>query len=150
MNDVALPSQGKLLGIDHGLARLGVAVSDATQLVARELAVIKRTSKAHDFSLLRRFTEEQQAVGIVVGIPQDVVRAEQGLYSQADKVLAWVTHLKSALSLPIILWDETLTSVEAKELAQRLHRKPESPIDDLAARMILQSYLDVQREGASE
>jgi putative holliday junction resolvase len=146
----SLPPQGKLLGIDHGLARIGVAVSDATRLLARELAIIKRKSKAEDFTLLKRIAEEQRVVGIIVGIPQDVERSEQGLYSQADKVVTWVTHLQAALPLPIVLWDETLTTIEAKDLARQLRRKPEKPVDDLAARLMLQSYLDSQREGTLE
>lgn len=145
-----LPPEGKLLGIDHGLARIGVAVSDSTRLVARELAIVKRKSKADDFTLLKRIADEQRVVGIIVGIPQDVERAAQGLYSQADKVMAWVAYLQAALPLPIVLWDETLTTIEAKDLARQLRRKPELAVDDLAARVMLQSYLDAQREGTME
>jgi putative Holliday junction resolvase len=138
--------KGKLLAIDHGMVRIGIAVSDATQTVARELAIITRKSKAEDFAKIVHIAREQQAVALIVGIPQDVVRAEQGLYSQADKVLKWVEHLRTAIDLPVILWDETLTTVEARELALRLKRKPQAHIDDLAARVMLQSYLDAKRE----
>lgn len=150
MTDNLIPTSGRLLGIDHGLARIGVAVSDQTRLVARELTIIQRKSKADDFARLKQIADEQQAVALIVGIPQDVERAEQGLYSQADKVRVWVEHLRVALPLPLVLWDETLTTVEAKELARQFKRKSDAPIDDLAARLILQSYLDAQREGTTE
>jgi putative holliday junction resolvase len=150
MSDARQHICGRLLGIDHGLARIGVAVSDSSGLVARELTIIKRTTKANDFALLRELAEQQSACAFVVGIPQDIERAEQGLYSQADKVRNWVTHLREIISLPIILWDETMTSVDAAELAKQQKRKRDAPIDDLAARIILQSYLDAVREGLTE
>jgi putative Holliday junction resolvase len=141
---------GRLLGIDHGLARIGIAVSDSTGLVARELTIIHRTSKNSDFARLKQIAEEQAVCALVIGIPQDVVRAEQGLYSQADKVRNWVSHLRDAITLPVIFWDETLTTVEAAELARQQKRKRDAAIDDLAARVMLQSYLDALRDGLAD
>jgi RNase H-fold protein (predicted Holliday junction resolvase) len=83
-------------------------------------------------------------------VPQDLHRQEQGLYSQADKVKKWAEQFRKAVSLPVILWDETMSSHDAQALAQQLHRKPGQPIDDLAARMILQSYLDALQDGSVE
>jgi RNase H-fold protein (predicted Holliday junction resolvase) len=59
----------------------------------------------------------------------------------------WVERFSQATSLPILLWDENLTSVDAQEIARRQRRKVHEPIDDLAARVMLQSYLDAAREG---
>jgi putative Holliday junction resolvase len=141
------PLAGRLLGIDHGRVRIGVAVSDATGLIARELTIIRRTTKEEDFEKLRRLAAEQQAVAVVVGIPMDVEREAQRLYSSADTVKAWIVLLQAAISLPIVVWDETLTTVEAHELASTLRRKRGLPVDDLAARILLQSYLDAVRDG---
>ncbi|MBK8025691.1 MAG: Holliday junction resolvase RuvX [Chloroflexi bacterium] len=141
--------KGRLLGIDHGLARIGVAVSDTVGLTARELLVIRRTSKREDFQKLARIAEEQQAVGLVVGLPSDYDDPE-GVYTQAAKVRTWVDLLHTALSLPLVLWDEQLTSVDAHELAHRLKRPPRAPIDDLAARIMLHSYLDAVRDGLAD
>jgi len=141
---------GRLLGIDHGLVRLGLAVSDETGLIARELAIIRRASKREDFDKINRITAEQRVVALIVGIPTDYERAAQGLYSQADRVRTWVEALREATTLPIMLWDETMSSHEAQDLARQQRRKRGAPIDDLAARVILQSYLDALRDGLAQ
>jgi putative holliday junction resolvase len=142
--------QGRLLGIDHGLKRIGIAVSDSTGQFARELDIINRTTKQQDFAQIKANIERQGAIALVIGCPLDLERAEQGLFTQADKVRNWVEHLRTTLPLPIVLWDETMTSVDARELARSLNRRPEAAIDDIAARLMLQSYLDAVREGLAE
>jgi putative holliday junction resolvase len=137
---------GKLLGIDHGLKRIGIAVSDASQLVAREVAVIHRKSKAEDFTRINQIAAEQNVVAIVIGMPYND-HIEQGVYSQTDKVKTWAERFAETTNLPIIFWDEQLTSEDAKVLARHQKRKHDQPIDDLAARAILQSYLDALRDG---
>lgn len=137
---------GRLMGIDHGLKRIGLSVSDFSWLVARELTVIKRASKAEDFAKIARIISEQKVAALVIGLPSNEDTPE-GEYSQADKVRTWAQNLQQAISLPVIFWDEQLTSVDATELARQMRRKPYEPIDDLAARLILQSYLDALRDG---
>jgi putative holliday junction resolvase len=137
----------RLLGIDHGLARIGLAVSDAGRMVARELMIIKRTSNKEDFARIHRVASEQNVVGVVVGVPFDPDNEERGRRTQADTVKNWVERFSQTTSLPIVLWDENLTSVDAQEIARRQRRKLREPIDDLAARVMLQSYLDAAREG---
>ncbi|NDJ60726.1 MAG: Holliday junction resolvase RuvX [Chloroflexi bacterium] len=137
---------GRLLGVDHGLARLGLAVSDATGLVARELTVIHRKSRAEDFALINRIAAEQRVVAIIVGLPSNP-DANPNPPSQADKVRSWVEHLAATTDLPIQFWDEQMSSHDAQILARRRKRRPKAPIDDLAARVILQSYLDALRDG---
>jgi putative holliday junction resolvase len=137
---------GRLLGIDHGLKRIGLAVSDASGLVARELAIIKRKSKIEDFERINRIASEQQVGGIVVGIPTNFDAAPDK-YTQADTVRHWIEQFAATTNLPIIQWDEQLSSVDAHELARQKRRKRDEPVDDLAARVILQSYLDAVRDG---
>ncbi len=142
-------STKRLIGIDHGLARIGVAVSDRTSLLARELAIINRKSKREDFERLNHIATEQDAGAFVVGMPSDD-EAPDGVYTQEDRVRAWVEHFRQATALPILLWDEQLTTVDAHELAYRLKRPPRAHVDDLAARLMLQSYLDAVRDGLAE
>lgn len=139
----------RLLGIDHGLKRIGLAVSDASGLVARELAIINRTTNQEDFERINQFAREQHVVAIVVGLPFND-QAEPGEYTQADTVRRWVERFQATASLPIILWDEQLTSQDARELSIRQRRKMRDPIDDLAARVMLQSYLDAVKTGLAQ
>ncbi len=139
---------GRLLGVDHGNKRIGLAVSDATGLIARELQVLKRRTRAEDFTAIARIAAEQNAVGIVVGLPSNLDLPD-GVQGHADTVLRWVEELRPATPLPVILWDEQMSSADAKELARQKRRRWDEPIDDLAARLILQSYLDAVRDGMS-
>ncbi|MCB9451918.1 MAG: Holliday junction resolvase RuvX [Anaerolineaceae bacterium] len=140
---------GRLLGIDHGNKRIGLAVSDPSGLVARELVVIQRQSKREDFARINQITAEHEVVAVVVGLPINDM-AEPGEYTQADTVRRWVERLAETTPLPIVLWEESLTSADARELSIRQKRGARDPIDDLAARLILQSYLDAVRDGLAE
>lgn len=131
---------GKLLGIDHGLKRIGVAVSDALGISARELAILDNGDQT--LADLQATIEEQQIVAIVVGIPSN-----EGNTEQADAVQAWIAAIKPHIGVPIVMWDEQLSSADAKALARQIKRKPTSPIDDLAAKVILQSYLNALADG---
>lgn len=142
-------NSGRLLGIDHGLQRIGVAVCDETRLIARELAVIHRQSKREDFEKLNQLAVQENVVGIIIGLPSDL-DAPPDTHTQADTVRIWVERFRETTDLPIRLWDETLSSQEASDLARQKKRKPTDPIDDLAARLILQSYLDAVRDGLAE
>jgi putative Holliday junction resolvase len=136
---------GRLLGIDHGLARIGLAVSDAMGVTARELRVIERKSKAEDFALINKIAQEEGVVAIVVGMPNNTTT--EGIYSQADTVKLWIERFRETTKLPIVEWDEQLSSEDAKILAKQQRRKATEAIDDLAARVILQSYLDALNDG---
>lgn len=139
-------TKGKLLCIDHGLKRIGLAVSDAIGLTARELTVINRKTNVEDFARLNHIVKEQQVVGIVVGMPMNS-DAKEGDYTQGDTVKRWIERYSATTTIPIITWDEQLTSLDARELSIQKGREARDPIDDLAARVILQSYLDAVRDG---
>jgi putative Holliday junction resolvase len=141
--------KGKLLCIDHGLKRIGLAVSDAIGLTARELTVINRKTNVEDFARINHIVNEQRVVGIVVGMPVNS-DAQPGEYTQGDTVRKWIERYSQTTSLPIITWDEQLTSLDARELSIQKGRNVRDPIDDLAARVILQSYLDAVRDGLAE
>ncbi len=136
---------GRLIGIDHGIKRIGVAISDASGMVARELCIIQRKSKAEDFARLNQLAAEENAVGFVIGMPHN--EAPDGVHTQSDTVRLWISRFQETTPLPIVEWDEQLTSEDAKILAKQQRRKFDAHIDDLAARVILQSYLDAVHDG---
>lgn len=139
----------KLLGIDHGLRRIGLATCDPSGLIARELTIIQRRSKAEDFEKINTIIQQERIEGVVVGIPTNY-EAHEGQQSQAKSVMKWVNQLTEAIEVPVALWDEQLSSADARELARSKKRKPTDPIDDLAARVILQSYIDAVRDGLAQ
>lgn len=134
---------GRLIGLDHGSKRIGLAVSDGLGIVAREIGIVHRSSDARDFEQILAIARRERACGFVVGVPHNP-NAPKGAELQADKVKRWIEQLRSCTDLPISEVSEYLTSEEARSLARQLKRKPDAPIDDLAARVILQSYLDAQ------
>lgn len=141
--------KGKLLCIDHGLKRIGLAVSDALGISARELTVINRKTNVEDFARINHIASEQRVVGIVVGMPVNS-EAKPGEYTQGDTVRKWIDRYAATTTLPIVTWDEQLTSLDARELSIQKGRGARDPIDDLAARVILQSYLDAVRAGLTD
>lgn len=125
------------MGIDHGYKRLGIALSDPTQLIARPFTVIQRRSKAEDFAALRQIIEQEDVIKIVVGLPTD---SQDEIGSQARTVIRWARALARAVELPIVFWDESYSSVQA----QSFGRSPGKPVDDLAAAVMLQEYLEAK------
>lgn len=139
---------GRLIGIDHGQKRIGLAVSDALGISARELAILKRVSEAEDFAAIAEIAQREDAVGLVVGVPYNP-NAPAGLQKQSDIVRDWIVRLRGAIALPVVEVGEYLTSAEARQLALQQKRAPREPIDDLAARVILQAYLDALSYGSA-
>jgi putative Holliday junction resolvase len=136
----------RLLALDVGNRRIGIAVSDPTGFLASAERVLKRVSIAKDMAALSDMVRAYEAEAVVVGLPLhlDGRRGEQ-----ADSVQRFVERLKSHISVPIILWDERLSTRGAQALlieagmgaAQRA-----AHIDAAAAAVILQNYLDYQRQ----
>lgn len=135
---------GRLLGIDHGLKVIGLAVCDPTGLIARPLQLLRRTSKQADFAVINRVLAEQQAAGIVVGLP--VSPPEITVYTTADRVRLWASRLAAAVPVPVYLWNERYSSQDAEELIAAQGRDLPDRIDAVAAAVILQSFLDALRD----
>lgn len=140
---VPLSRQGKLIALDVGLARIGVAVCDGLQLTVRPLAVIRRRSRNDDFAQLAQLARQQEAQAVICGLPLNMDGSEG---SQAQTVRKWAMRLAQGLRallgrpLPVIFWDERLTTYVAQEImAEGNVRGGE---DAIAAAVILQSYLD--------
>jgi putative holliday junction resolvase len=141
----------KLLGLDVGDRRIGVAVSDSTGLIATPLEVIERASKAQDFQRIAGLVRKQQAAGLVIGHP---LNDDGSAGPQAQRTERYVEALAAALQtegldLPIIFWDERLSTQRAEEILALSGRKARSRVDAVAAAIILQDYLDDQRPPAA-
>lgn len=144
----SLSPRGKLLALDVGLARIGVAVCDGLQLTVRPLTVVQRRSRNEDFAQLAQLARAQEAQAVLCGLPLNMDGSEG---SQAQTVRKWALRLAQALRvllghpLPVIFWDERLSTYAAQELLAE--GKVQGGEDAVAAAVILQSYLDVRRSG---
>ena len=131
----------RCLGIDFGSSRIGIAVSDDLGMLAHPLETIP--NDAGFFSRLRQIVLEKGVSRIVVGIPRNM----DGSYGPAaEKAKVFLSRLKSEFAgVQLIPWDERLTTVEAQRLlhaAGRDIKKSRPVIDQVAAQVLLQSYLD--------
>ncbi len=130
------------LCIDHGQKVLGVAVSDALGVLARPLKTIRRRSKAEDFAEVARLIADYDAAGIVVGLPLNPTVPHS---KHVASVRRWAQRMAAAVQVPVWLWDESFSSEEAAQLVAG-RREPGARIDDAAAAVILQSFLEARRE----
>ena len=137
-----LPSQGRLLGIDYGIRRVGVAVCDEFQRLASPLHNYERVSQAADEAFFRELTREYQITGIIVGLPLHMNGDESQMSLESTRYGIW---LRSITNLPVAYQDERLTTSHAEALLQEAGvtiKKRKARIDKLAAQILLQSWLD--------
>src|SRR5512140_1563030 len=132
----------RILAIDPGTKRIGIAVSDELKLLAHPLEYIPAEPFAEFLARLKTLLLEKEVELILVGMPRNM----DGSYGPAAlKVQEFVAALKSAVTVPIKTWDERLTSVIAKRylLEGNVRReKRKKKVDKMAAAILLQSYLD--------
>jgi putative Holliday junction resolvase len=129
----------RVLALDVGERRIGVAVSDPTGMLATPHGVIRRRSKAEDFAAVARMVAELGAEKVVVGLPLSL-NGDVG--PQARRVMRYAQALARALSVPVELYDERYSTVTADELlAEGGRKRRRTPIDAAAAAVILQEYL---------
>jgi putative holliday junction resolvase len=131
----------RLLGLDVGEKRVGVAICDETQTLARPLLTLNRASKKEDFAKIAALCREHAIAKVIVGLPK-TLRGEEG--PQAQRVRRYAIELQAALNLPIDFWDERYSSVDAQErlTAASGKTRTKGDIDSAAAAIILQEYLD--------
>ncbi len=132
---------GRLLALDVGEKRVGVALCDETRTLARPLLTLNRASKKEDFAKLAALCREHAIDKVIIGLPK-TLRGEEG--PQAQRVRRYALELQAVLNLPIDFWDERYSSVDAQERLALSDRKPRTKgeIDSAAAAIILQEYLD--------
>ena len=132
----------RVLAIDHGTKRMGIALSDELRTIAQPLEYIAAEPLNKFFDRLAQIVGDKQVSLIVVGVPRNM----DGTYGPAAaKVQEFITALKEAVAVPIKSWDERLTSVQANRYlieADVRRSKRKEKVDKTAAAILLQSYLD--------
>ena len=139
---------GRVLGLDVGSRRIGVAVSDPLGITAQGLETLQRKNKRHDFGHLERVIREYEVKEIVVGLPLRMSGAEG---TQSEKMRTFAEELARKVGLPVHLWDERLTSAEANRFLRETElsiEKRGKAVDRMAAVLILQGWME-QRAGAA-
>ena len=133
----------RIMGLDFGDKRIGVAVSDPTGLIAQGLEVLERgKSLKADLLRVRDLAEKNEVETIVIGLPRNM---DGSLGPQAEKVRMFGQKLAGLLDLPVKYWDERLTTMAAEKLliqADVSRARRRKVIDKMAASLILQGYLD--------
>lgn len=139
----------RIMGLDYGSKTVGVAVSDALGITAQGVEIIRRKSEKRLRQTLARIDaliEEYQVESIVLGFPKNM---NNTIGNRAEKSLEFQKILKKRTGLPVVMWDERLTTVEAYQtMAETKVRREDRKkyVDELAAMFILQGYLDHNRE----
>ena len=140
----------RILAIDHGTKRMGIAASDELGMIAQPLEFIPAEPFAGFLDRLKEIIREKQVELILVGMPRNM----DGSYGPAAlNVQAFVAVLKDAVAIPIKTLDERLTSVQAHRFlteAEVRGRRRREKVDKSAAAVLLQSYLDGRRGGVME
>lgn len=136
---------GRLLGVDYGQVRVGLAICDSEQRIASPLAIYKRRDPAADADFFRQLATREEVSGIVVGLPVHMSGDEGGKAKEARAFGEWLSQVTG---LTVAYWDErfsTRTADEHLRQAGLSYQRRRERLDKVAAQIILQSYLDAQR-----
>lgn len=137
-------SLGRVLGLDVGSKRIGLAVSDLLGITAQGIETIHRQNKRLDFGQLEKVIHDYEVREIVVGYPLRMSGAE-GI--QAEKMQRFAEELRQRFPLPVHLWDERLSSAQANRLLRETEmsiKRRGQVVDQMAAVLILQSWMDAR------
>jgi putative holliday junction resolvase len=133
---------GRLLGVDYGTVRVGLAISDPDRKIAFPLITYTRRGRDADAAWYRNLVTQEAVTGLVVGLPVHTTGREGQKAGEARDYGAWLT---AATGLPVAYFDERFTTVLAESAlweAGLTHKKRKSRRDRVAAQMLLQAYLD--------
>jgi putative holliday junction resolvase len=150
--DEAAPSRrsGRVLGLDVGARRIGIAVSDPLGITAQGLETLERKNKRQDYERLAGIIRKYEVREIVVGLPLRMSGAEG---TQSEKMRGVAEELHRKFGLPVHLWDERLTSAEANRFLRQSElsiEKRGKAVDRMAAVLILQGWMDHQKLAHTE
>jgi len=132
----------RILCLDYGDRRIGVAVCDELGMIARGVATVARRYWKRDIERIAALVREYGAERVVVGYP---VRLDGTEGIQCEKVNGFVAALEEGIDIPVVRWNEALSTKEAEGLLREAdvnHRKRKAIVDQMAAAIILQDYLD--------
>jgi len=135
-------SPHRVLGLDVGARRIGIAISDPLGITAQGLETLHRKNKKHDLHHFYKLIREYDVKEIVVGLPLRM-SGQEGI--QAEKIQLFAEDLRKQFKLPVHLWDERLTSAEANRLLRETDMSIEKrgqAVDRMAAILILQGWME--------
>jgi putative Holliday junction resolvase len=136
----------RILGLDVGSRRIGMAISDPLGITAQGLETLQRLNKRLDLERLESVIRDYEVSEIVIGLP---LRMSGAVGVQAEKMQAFAALLRERFKLPVHLWDERLTSAQANRLLREtdmsIKRRGEV-VDQMAAVLILQSWMDARSD----
>ena len=141
----SLPPRGALIGLDVGTKTIGVALSDISRMIASGVTTIARTKFTADAQRLLSLATNHAAAGFVIGLPLNL---DGSSGPRAQSTRSFAKNLAGLTSLPILLWDERLSTVEAERVliaADQSRKRRAEVIDKVAATIILQGALDRMR-----
>ncbi|MDD5423059.1 MAG: Holliday junction resolvase RuvX [Candidatus Omnitrophica bacterium] len=137
----------RILGVDFGSKRIGIAVSDELFITAQGVKTLVRRSLEQDLREIKDFIKEHGVIEVVVGLPLNM----NGTHSQKTKeAMEFMESLSKAVDVPVKTWDERLSTVQAERTlleADLSRAKRKRVMDKMAAQVILQGYLDSRKKG---
>ncbi len=142
--DASAPRSPRILGLDVGSRRIGLAISDPLGITAQGLETLQRQNKRSDFAQLEQVIRDYQVAEIVIGLP---LRMTGAAGTQAEKMQGFAEEIRRRFRLPVHLWDERLTSVQANRLLRETDmsiKRRGQVVDRMAAVLILQSWMDAR------
>jgi putative holliday junction resolvase len=131
-----------VMGIDYGTKRIGIALSDPQATMALPLETIPLKGDDSHLERIKKLAADYQVARVVVGLPYNM---DGTLSALGTAVQAWARQLEQLLDLPVLLWDERLSTFEAHEMLGALQmktKKRRQVVDQVAASLILKDYLD--------
>jgi len=139
----AFPTVGRLVALDVGTKRIGIAISDESRLIANPRLILNRQSNEKDFTKIQQFISENNAVGIIIGLPLTMDGNSQPMTEFVQKFAMNFDEFLEK-KFPIFLFDERLSSFEARGVraSKQLSRNKTKFVDDIAASFVLQHFLD--------
>jgi putative holliday junction resolvase len=132
----------RFLGLDYGSKRIGVALSDPDGTMAFPIETIQVKPDGSHFKDIKAIIDAYQVAKLIVGLPYNM---DGSIGDRAREVIQWGGQIETLLGIPVIFWDERLSTSEAHEMLMGINvkgRKRKSIVDKIAASIILKAYLD--------
>lgn len=140
-----MSAKGRVLGVDFGTVRVGLAITDSERIISSPFAVYRRVDTEKDATYFRQLVKSEEVVNLVVGLPVHM-SGDEG--QKAKEARAFGTWLAEVTGLPVEYWDERYTTVDANEYMSNAGLSPKQRHerrDKVAAQILLQAYLDSKR-----
>jgi len=137
-----LPKWGRLLGVDVGTVRIGLAICDPDRIIASPLTIYTRIADAEDAVFFQQLVVTEKVVGLVIGFP---IRLDGSEGPKAAEHRLYAQWLSQTVNLPAVLWDERFTTANAEDTlleAGLSHKKRKGKRDSVAAQLILTGFLE--------